>query len=1123
MMNMDIQTNVIAEIDRLRQDNMDMAAILDREEIFYGHTNIYEEVTRLRCMNLRLKATMDLQQIDDIGKRHNRPCIRARTTQADSTYNGSNKQEISRLSTGISNHGERDRSTLCATDDDASSEDRDSNMNSVRESPSETEEMLFIVHPTRSPSGTVVTYDLPEDVTGMDLYGCLDKRNIRVHVEPIRQLYEEDIPHYRNILIEDVEIREIYSSKSSDMTTGNPIKEHESSLAVTDIPTDGDNHLDIPFMGVSDQEGQGDVSKLDPRGLVSDSDVTRINQNQEQDLVAIVEQQRYADYIESCKTTIHLCSVVIEMCANKIGIPGQDFLTKNVSNMDGPEHSKPVPEKGSNVNFSENETLGSHKQISYTDVQIPKNIVSHENEPVESSSLEVTDIIEDAIGNRHLPIPFKVIPYGHRRPKCVPKLDLTGLASESDIDVAKISGYDISWLFPGPNTGNDASVMSHKRSSHHHEIYSSKISGMKTVSPTKEHESSLAMTDIPKDDESHLDLPFKLASSSDQERPNGVSKLDLRGLVSDSDINIARVDENTEPELVANVEEQRYADYIESCKTTIHLCSVVIEMCANKIGIPGQDSWTQNVSNIDHPERSSHVEEERKDFDAMSPKKVVSHGNEPVESSSLEVTDIIEDVIGNRHLPIPFKVIPYDHRRPKCVPKLDLTGLASESDIDVAKISGYDISWLFPGPNTGNDASVMSHKRSSQHHEIFQSRGSDMSAENPIGERDSSLANTNFPKDKGSNLNIPFKRVSSSDQDRPNGVSKLQQDRPDPVFNLDPRGMVSDFDINIGRFDKNTEPELVADVEAQRYADYIEYCKATIHLCSVIIEKCADKIGNSWQVAQVPKEVVSHGNELVESHSLEVTDIIEDVIGNRHLPIPFKVVPYGHRRPKCVPKLDLTGLASESDIDVAKISGYDISWLFPDPNTGNDATGKQHKRKPYLKNSSIKINSANKERNRYMTSPNKGNIKRARVHFRDVDSVISDHYLDDRDDVPCIDLSQEVSSIRPVKEGHIVKEFLSSDDESPRDTTLDCAPELPYAGLEKEDLMNDLPRGSKLEESEFVDDDVGHLNLNMSAITIPGHGHQTRKNPYKKEICFQDRTWYQIYRDPGDVNVKSRY
>ncbi|XP_033754638.1 uncharacterized protein LOC117337658 isoform X1 [Pecten maximus] len=64
---MDIRSEIRMEVDKLRQENMDLAAMLHRtDEIFYLHQDFFEEVNRLRSMNVRLKAMMCLQDVKSI-------------------------------------------------------------------------------------------------------------------------------------------------------------------------------------------------------------------------------------------------------------------------------------------------------------------------------------------------------------------------------------------------------------------------------------------------------------------------------------------------------------------------------------------------------------------------------------------------------------------------------------------------------------------------------------------------------------------------------------------------------------------------------------------------------------------------------------------------------------------------------------------------------------------------------------------------------------------------------------------------------------------------------------------------------------------------------------------------
>ncbi|XP_021343900.1 uncharacterized protein LOC110443805 [Mizuhopecten yessoensis] len=53
----------------------------------------------------------------------------------------------------------------------------------------------------------------------------------------------------------------------------------------------------------------------------------------------------------------------------------------------------------------------------------------------------------------------------------------------------------------------------------------------------------------------------------------------------------------------------------------------------------------------------------------------------------LELTDTREDLLRDHHIDVPFKLVSTDQPRPNCVPRLDLLGIASKSDIDVARIN----------------------------------------------------------------------------------------------------------------------------------------------------------------------------------------------------------------------------------------------------------------------------------------------------------------------------------------------------------------------------------------------------------------------------------------------------
>ncbi|XP_069126522.1 uncharacterized protein [Argopecten irradians] len=231
MMNMDIQTNVTAEVDRLRQENMDMAAILDREETFYGHTNIYEEVTRLRCMNLRLKATMDMRGIDipmetcKVSRRGNG--IFETVASVEESFQQKNNKKDAKLH----NSDNRDSLVTGQTDDDTSPVAGNSNTNSCKS------------------AGMCVNRTNYTEINRSS--GLMATTNSRRFPDQILQ--ESPCPtymprvQYHTATVEDAEIRVIFSPNRSNTPATNLIDGHISSTALKGGSTNHDTNLVIPI------------------------------------------------------------------------------------------------------------------------------------------------------------------------------------------------------------------------------------------------------------------------------------------------------------------------------------------------------------------------------------------------------------------------------------------------------------------------------------------------------------------------------------------------------------------------------------------------------------------------------------------------------------------------------------------------------------------------------------------------------------------------------------------------------------------------------------------------------------------------------------------------------------
>ncbi|XP_033755792.1 uncharacterized protein LOC117338543 [Pecten maximus] len=134
-----------------------------------------------------------------------------------------------------------------------------------------------------------------------------------------------------------------------------------------------------------------------------------------------------------------------------------------------------------------------------------------------------------------------------------PTLDLSGIMSPCEI-IDRIYEGTVACFFPDRSSGEYRFTALYRKPED--------TGGQTGKDPGKDW-SDLQLTDTRKDllGNHHFDIPFKLVST-DQPRPDDVPRLDLLGIVSKSDIDIARINENILSELVSDSEGQasRYAD-----------------------------------------------------------------------------------------------------------------------------------------------------------------------------------------------------------------------------------------------------------------------------------------------------------------------------------------------------------------------------------------------------------------------------------------------------------------------------------------------------------------------------------------------------------------------------------
>ncbi|XP_069114517.1 serine-rich adhesin for platelets-like [Argopecten irradians] len=260
-----------------------------------------------------------------------------------------------------------------------------------------------------------------------------------------------------------------------------------------------------------------------------------------------------------------------------------------------------------------------------------------------------------------------------------PTLNLSGIMSPCEI-IDRIYEGTVACFFPDRSSGQYRFTAMYRKPAD--------TTHLTDKDPAKDW-SNIQLTDTREEllENHHFDVPFKLVST-DQPRPGDVPKLDLLGIASKSDIDVARINENTLSDLVSDCEEQGtgyiHSSPLQSLESTEpvyggYFPGVTSE---NKEGhIPKTlPSYTKKLESETKPEMAILAADGIHNKEEHIPNRALSYTKKPESETKPEMSTLDGEGTENKEGYIPNKAPPYT-RKLESVTRTEMFVSASDEEV----------------------------------------------------------------------------------------------------------------------------------------------------------------------------------------------------------------------------------------------------------------------------------------------------------------------------------------------------------------------------------------------------------------------------------------------------------
>ncbi|XP_060062723.1 uncharacterized protein LOC132543258 [Ylistrum balloti] len=611
---MDIRSDIRKEVDMLRQENMDFAAMLHRtDETFYLHQDIFEEVNRLRSMNVRLKAMLCLDGVKSIeafgvrtASRTYPKYVQPRLSHASPITPQTNKHDICTNRTGESSH-------LFERIDKLESEMKNflsENLLHERKETHQPKHVLDVGMRGSVESTTNSIRNLPmddnntikprtvvntKDKQGFDrMTDCDADKRTKVHQCKCQTIHHEiksdepvDGPHtYSTFWIKNPNLL------CDKMNTGMNFVRSTAESASPD-----DRNINMNSSRSDDRSGNTVIvssSRPNCESVVHEDMKTNTNDSKSKiDHVLHGNRNITVNSPRKLESMLILVHPKRSESGTMIGFDVAENFENTAKDKNKPFHHQVKS------TYCEPTQPSFHMEVSDL---VPSSVGAH----ISVEDLEIRDIYKDASNDTENSItpertlkfstPYKVVSTRHIRPREVPRLNMGDLVSVSDVNIAQVTEETIEDLLYDP----DCSVSY---------IDISDGSGCKDsqTNPAENFVRCESTDNAPADPELEVlpnDLPtgncaldntsttYEKATWNDTPIANSKhsSPACENRLQADAhqlnwhNVNAytSHTGENLVPNMPTEGEEDRYAHYLELCNTTMKLTSIIQDMCANK-------------------------------------------------------------------------------------------------------------------------------------------------------------------------------------------------------------------------------------------------------------------------------------------------------------------------------------------------------------------------------------------------------------------------------------------------------------------------------------------------------------------------------------------------------------
>ncbi|XP_069113096.1 uncharacterized protein [Argopecten irradians] len=454
---LDIRSEIRQEVDNLRQENMDMAAMLHRtDETFYLHQDCFEEVNRLRSMNVRLKEMLCLQEarsIETFGPSKSRKSYPTNTYRSScfkspaTSYNTKHETRTDALTSPISS-----QSKIQDAHENISAHSR-TLFNRIDKL--EAEMKNFLIETSLHPKEKDVCQR--KHVSYADIHSGIeritnDMRNLSMNDNPTSVPKQNTTSSVK-----------VHGSPGTKVILCKPyVKQQEFEWCkLGNRSNDRDIHCDRNYVDMNYRSPKPDSESSDDRDVnmnSSRSDNTNISYN----MNGITKSPTRLE-----DENVILKNVDINMNSQRsndgLFLP-QDIESEFMLVKLQPRTSRSGTIIGYATSDNCQESFTNNNKAIFTEVphcepaqpvhqEVVSDLVpSYMNGPICIEDLEIRDIFKSAPNSSEsecsssssertlkFPIPFTVVSSNPVRPRDVPRLDLSDLVSESDINVVRIS------------------------------------------------------------------------------------------------------------------------------------------------------------------------------------------------------------------------------------------------------------------------------------------------------------------------------------------------------------------------------------------------------------------------------------------------------------------------------------------------------------------------------------------------------------------------------------------------------------------------------------------------------------------------------------------------------------